>query len=72
MEVTQEVARSQLLAKSKNEWLTPDELYEEYKFSKSSQAKMRMKRLIPYVKVGRYIRYRRATINKWLEANRVA
>ena len=72
MEATQEVARAHLLAKGKNEWLTPDELYEEYKFSKSSQAKMRMKRMIPFSKIGRYIRYSRDEINKWLKTNRVA
>ncbi len=55
----------------KKEWLTPDELFEEYKFSKSTQAKYRMERKIPFSKIGRYVRYNREEINKWLELNRV-
>lgn len=64
-------ANTQLLAKGQKEWLTPDGLYQEYGFSKSTQAKMRMKRTIPFSKIGRYIRYSRDEIHKWLEFNRV-
>ncbi len=52
-------------------WLTPKELYEEYGFSKSNQAKLRMKRAIPYSKIGSYIRYDRHEIDKWIETNGV-
>jgi len=50
-------------------WLTPEELYREYGFSLSTQAKYRQKRKIPFAKVGRYIRYNREAIDKWLESN---
>ena len=52
---------------SQREWLTPLELQEEYGFSKSTQAKMRMKKTIPFSKVGNYIRYSRKAIDKMLE-----
>lgn len=53
------------------QWLTPKELAEEFGFSESTQAKYRMERKIPFSKIGRYIRYNREEINKWLELNRV-
>ena len=49
------------------QWLTPQELLEEYKFALSTQAKYRMERKIPFSKIGRYIRYNRDTINQWLQ-----
>lgn len=55
-------------------WLCPDDLEQEYGFSKSSQAKMRMTKngsKIPFSKVGRYIRYDRNLINAWLEAHAI-
>ncbi len=68
----QEEARKLLLAKIQKEWLTPDELKEEYDFSKSTQAKYRMARKIPFSKIGgRYIRYSRTEIDKWLRSNQV-
>ncbi|MDQ1340200.1 MAG: hypothetical protein QG567_1357 [Campylobacterota bacterium] len=55
-----------------NDFLTPDELEIEYKFSKSTQAKYRMARKIPFIKIGgRYIRYKREDIHRWLEKNRI-
>jgi len=52
--------------------VTPDELFELYKFSKSSQAKMRMKREIPFIKIGgRYVRYEIEAIEAWIKSNRV-
>lgn len=48
------------------QWLTPQELYTEYKFALSTQAKYRMERRIPFSKIGRYIRYNRDDINQWL------
>lgn len=53
------------------QYLSPDELAEEYGFSKSTQAKYRMSRKIPFSKIGKYIRYNREEINKWLANNRV-
>ena len=56
----------------KKEWLMPSELEEEYGFSRSTQAKYRMARKIPFSKIGKYIRYKRSEIHKWLEDNSVA
>jgi len=53
------------------QWLTPTELQDEFGFSKSTQAKYRMDRKIPYHKVSRYIRYSRDEINKWLQEHKV-
>jgi len=52
-------------------WLSPDDLFEEYGIGKSNQAKMRMRRKIPFCKVGRYIRYDRHEIDRWIESNKV-
>lgn len=55
-------------------WLSPLRLENEYGFSKSSQAKMRMasnSSTIPFSKIGRYIRYDRYAIDKWLEQHQV-
>jgi len=54
-----------------NRWLSPDNLFKEYGFSKSNQDKLRMKRKIPFCKIGRYIRYDRLEIDKWIENNRI-
>ena len=52
-------------------WLSPEDLELEYGFSKSTQAKMRMIKsnsTIPFSKIGgKYIRYDRVAIDKWLE-----
>ena len=53
------------------EWLDPTELENEFHFSRSTQAKMRMNSLIPYHKIGKYVRYKRSEINKWLDAAKV-
>lgn len=55
-------------------WLSPSELEAEYGFSKSNQAKMRMSSSgssLPFCKIGKYIRYDRIEIDKWLEAHQV-
>ena len=51
-------------------WLNPSELELEYGFSKSAQAKMRMTSSnsnMPFSKIGKFIRYDRIAIDKWLE-----
>lgn len=62
-------------AKVAKRWLSPDNLASEYGFSKSTQAKMRMasnKSTIPFSKInGKYIRYDRVAIDKWLEEHQV-
>lgn len=56
-------------------WLNPSDLEQEFGFSKSTQAKMRMANnssTIPFSKIGgKFIRYDRNEINKWLEEHRV-
>ncbi len=61
-------------ASNQNRWLIPDDLELEYCFSKSNQAKMRMAKnssTIPFSKIGKYIRYDRVAIDKWLEEHSV-
>lgn len=53
------------------EWLTPKDLDDEYQISTSNQAKLRMVRKIPFSKIGKYIRYSRTEINKWLKDHSV-
>lgn len=58
----------------KKRWLNPSELELEYGFSKSTQSKMRMASShsnIPFSKIGKYIRYDRASIDKWIEEHQV-
>ena len=50
--------------KTQKSWLNTDEIQTEYSISKSTQAKMRMNRTIPFHKVGKYIRYYRPDIDK--------
>ena len=55
-------------------WLTPEDLKQEYGFSKSTQAKMRMasnSSTLPFSKIGKYIRYDRHAIDRWLEEHQV-
>jgi predicted DNA-binding transcriptional regulator AlpA len=56
-------------------WLSPNELEAEYGFSTSVQAKMRMasnRSTLPYSKIGgKFIRYDRVAIDKWLEDHQV-
>ena len=53
------------------EWLTPDELKEEFSISTSTQAKMRMSKKIPYHKVGSYVRYKRSDINEMFDSAKI-
>jgi predicted DNA-binding transcriptional regulator AlpA len=53
------------------QFLTPDELLEEYGFGKKWQDKMRGLKLIPYSKLGGYIRYSREEIDRWIISHRV-
>jgi len=52
-------------------WLDPKELASEYGFSTSNQDKLRMNNKIPFSKIGRYVRYDRIEIDKWLMNNNV-
>ncbi len=46
------------------EWLTPTELESEFGIKISTQNKMRMRKVIPYSKVGKFVRYSRTKINQ--------
>jgi len=49
-------------------WLSPDQLEAEYGIPKSTQAKLRMNKKIPFYKpMARMIRYKRAEIDQWIE-----
>ena len=66
--------KEQLKIINSKRWLTPTELEIEYGFSKSTQAKMRMvgnKSTLPYSKIGKFIRYDRLVIDKWLDRHSV-
>ena len=56
-------------------WLSPEEFAEMYGISTSTQAKMRMSSSsskIPFSKIGgKFIRYDRLLIDKWLEDHQV-
>lgn len=62
-------------ASNQKRWMSPIDLELEYGFSKSTQAKMRMasnSSTIPFSKIGgKYIRYDRVAIDKWLEEHSV-
>lgn len=64
-----------IYANAGKRWLSPDDLVNEYGFSKSTQAKMRMasnSSTIPFSKInGKYIRYDRFAIDQWLEGHQV-
>ena len=65
---------AEIYAKLTKRWLSPSDLELEYGFSKSTQSKMRMasnSSTIPFSKIGKYIRYDRITIDKWLENHQV-
>ena len=72
LDAIQNIAQSLIMQKR---WLSPDDLEQEYGFSKSTQAKMRMvinKSSIPFSKIGgKYIRYDRQKIDAWLETHQV-
>lgn len=71
----EEINFAEVYAKLTKRWLSPNELKEEYGFSKSTQSKMRMQSSnssIPFSKIGgKYIRYDRVAIDKWLEEHQV-
>jgi hypothetical protein len=49
------------------EWLSIKDLELLYGIKKPTQAKYRMDKKIPYSKVGKFIRYNKEAINRWLE-----
>ncbi len=53
------------------EYVSPVELQKEFGISLSTQAKMRVARVIPYHKISKYVRYKRADINEWFNSAKV-
>ena len=49
------------------DYLTPDEVERLYGFKKNTQAKWRMQGLIPYRRIGRFVRYNHAELKEWIE-----
>ena len=56
-----------------NQWLSPEDLEKEFGIKKSTQAKLRMKKIIPYSKIGtKIVRYNRNDIDQWLTDAKIA
>jgi len=53
------------------EWLTPQDLENQLGIKKSTQAKLRMKRLLPFSKFGKFIFYDRNEIDKYLMSHKI-
>ena len=54
----------------KKEWINPSETSQEFGFSISTLAKWRMSnKNLPFSKVGKYIKYRRADVEAFLNSN---
>jgi len=49
------------------EWLTPQDLENEFGIKVSTQNKMRSAKRLPYSKIGKFVRYSRTKINQMLE-----
>jgi hypothetical protein len=54
-----------------SDWMNPDKLQQDYFLSKSVQSKLRMKKAIPFSKIGSLVFYSRAEIDKWLSDHKV-
>lgn len=55
----------------KKRWVNTKELEERYGIKYSTQGKLRMKREIPFHKIGRNVAYDCLEIDKWLESKKV-
>ena len=53
------------------EWLTPDDLEKELHIKKSTQAKLRMRRLLPFSKFGKFVYYNRQEIDQLLAKHKI-
>ncbi|NOR56504.1 MAG: helix-turn-helix domain-containing protein [Sulfurovum sp.] len=65
-------AKETFLAKEQKEWLTPNDVHNQYSFSTSTLAKWRMNKInLVFHKIGKYIRYKRSDIEAFIESNKV-
>jgi len=53
------------------DWLTPDGLEEKLGITKSTQAKLRMRKKIPYVKFGKFVYYDLNEIDELLKTHKI-
>ncbi|SMC08960.1 helix-turn-helix domain-containing protein [Nitratiruptor tergarcus] len=54
------------------EFLSPKEVELLYGFKENTQAKWRMQGLIPYRKIGKFIRYHHQELKEWMNKGRIA
>lgn len=52
-------------------FLSPKEVELLYGFKLNTQAKWRMQKIIPYRKIGRFIRYEHQELKEWMNRHRV-
>ncbi|PLY13169.1 MAG: DNA-binding protein [Sulfurimonas sp.] len=70
METSKNQAAEALKAPMQKDWLNPNETHKEYGFSVSTLAKWRMdNKYLPFSKIGKYIKYKRADIEAFLNSN---
>ena len=53
-------------------FITPKQFEDLFKFKRSTQAKYRMTKSIPFIKVGKFIFYEKTEIEKWFKEHRVS
>ena len=70
MNTVQNKAVEAINASIQKDWLNPRDVLKEYGFSVSTLAQWRMDNLhLPYSKIGKYIKYKRADIEAFLNDN---
>ena len=52
-------------------WLNPEQLYHKFNIAMPTQARYRMKKKIPYHKIGSKIFYKLSEINVWIDSAKV-
>ena len=72
MNQTQNTAVEAITAPIQKEWINPNEVHNNYGFSVSTLAKWRMdNKYLPFSKIGKYIKYKRADIEAFLNSNMI-
>lgn len=62
-----------VVAPLQKEWINPNEVHKDFGFSVSTLAKWRMdNKYLSFSKIGKYIKYKRADIEAFLESNMVS
>lgn len=64
------LSKGHIMNKTQKDWLNPNEVNKQYGFSVSTLAKWRMKnKHLAFSKIGKYIKYKRADIEAFLNSN---